>query len=334
MLTIARATTSGALILLSLSACGAEPQRMLTAPGATGDASKASAGFSDWSEPTTLPAPINSGFNDQQPSLSKDGLTLYFNSSRPEHPLDAQTDANIWVATRDCLDCSWNDPVVLRPPVNGPATDATPELTRDEHTLYFLSNRVAAQGNDIYVTRRTHVHGGEWAEPVPLGPAVNTPASEGSASLFVPDDGSRVQLYFHRQTGPAGLPSGDIYVSELQDDGTWGVATAVTELNDPAGGADQRPTLSRDGLEIYFWSGRDAGRGTLGAGYIWYSTRESIGDPWKTPLLALDPINIRSAIQPFLHARGHTESLYFVHNNGTTARLNLDIVMSTRTRGR
>ena len=333
MRTIARAPLYGALVALTFSGC-IDPQGGPTEPGAH-DAVVASAGFSDWSMPVTLPAPINTAFNDQQPSLSKDGLTLYFNSNRPEHAQDLVNDANIWVATRECTDCPWGAPVVLGPPVNGPATDATPEPTRDGHTLFFLSNRVAAQGNDIFVTRRVHVHGNEWSEPVRLGPGVNTPvANEGSPSLLVADDGAVTQLYFNRQAGPAGQPSGDIYVSALLDDGSWGVAVPVTELNDPAGGADQRPTLSRNGLEIYFWSGRDAGRGTVGAGYIWYSTRASIADPWETPVLAPDPINVRSAIQPFLFERGHTESLYFVHNNGGTARLDLDIVMSSRTRGR
>lgn len=324
----------GALMALSAAGCDAEPRRGVTEPVA-GGAFTASDGFSDWSMPATLPAPINTEFNDQQPSLSKDGLTLYFSSNRPEHELDLVNDLNIWVSQRACLDCPWEAPVVLGPPVNSAATDATPELTRDGHTLFFLSNRVAAQGNDIYFSRRVHVHGDEWSEPVPLGSGVNTPvANEGSPSLFVADDASLTQLYFHRQVGPAGQPSGDIYVSALLADGSWGVASPVTELNDPAGGADQRPTLSHNGLEVYYWSGRDAGRGTVGAGYIWYSKRESIADPWDPPTLAPDPINVRSAIQPFLHARGHTESLYFVHNNSTTARLNLDIVMSSRTRGR
>jgi hypothetical protein len=333
MRTIARAPMYGALIALTSTGCGVEPPRGPTEPDAR-NAAAASAGFSDWSMPVALPAPINLPlYNDQQPSLSKDGLALYFNSNRPEHEQDLVTDANIWVATRECVDCPWGDPIPLGPPVNGPATDATPELTRDGHVLFFLSNRIAAQGNDIYTSRRTHVHGGEWSMPVPLGPEVNTTgANEGSPTLLVTDDGSRTQLYFHRQVGPAGQPSGDIFLSELQDDDTWGVATVVAELNDPAGGADQRPTLSRNGLEIYFWSGRDAGRGTVGSGYIWHSARGSTSDPWETPTLAPDPVNIRSAIQPYLYARGHTESLYIVHNNGTPPRLDLDIVVTTRTR--
>src|SRR5256885_10672660 len=38
---------------------------------------------SEWSEPVNLGPTINTGFNEQGPNLSKDGLTLYFGSDRP-----------------------------------------------------------------------------------------------------------------------------------------------------------------------------------------------------------------------------------------------------------
>ena len=38
--------------------------------------------YSDWSAPTNLGTVINSSANDQQPAISKDGLSLYFASTR------------------------------------------------------------------------------------------------------------------------------------------------------------------------------------------------------------------------------------------------------------
>lgn len=39
--------------------------------------------FSDWAVPTNLGPTVNSPFNDFGAAISKDGLTLYFNSNRP-----------------------------------------------------------------------------------------------------------------------------------------------------------------------------------------------------------------------------------------------------------
>src|SRR5438128_12471110 len=39
--------------------------------------------YSDWSAPVNLGPVVNSSSNDQHPSISKDGLSLYFVSNRP-----------------------------------------------------------------------------------------------------------------------------------------------------------------------------------------------------------------------------------------------------------
>src|SRR5438034_6176124 len=54
---------------------------LLLALGASG--LLAAQGFSEWSPPVNLGPTVNSGFIDAGPALSKDGLSLYFNSNRP-----------------------------------------------------------------------------------------------------------------------------------------------------------------------------------------------------------------------------------------------------------
>lgn len=44
---------------------------------------RAQPNFSDWAVPANLGALVNSSFNDAGPAISKDGLSLYFNSNRP-----------------------------------------------------------------------------------------------------------------------------------------------------------------------------------------------------------------------------------------------------------
>ena len=43
----------------------------------------AAQGFSEWSPPVNLGPAVNTGFIDAGPALSKNGLSLYFNSDRP-----------------------------------------------------------------------------------------------------------------------------------------------------------------------------------------------------------------------------------------------------------
>ena len=43
----------------------------------------ASLAHDDWSEPVNVGPPISSTFVDQSPTLSADGLSLYFSSNRP-----------------------------------------------------------------------------------------------------------------------------------------------------------------------------------------------------------------------------------------------------------
>ena len=52
--------------------------------------------------PLPVGAPINSPFVDFQPALSRDALTLFFTSNRPEGNGDPINDQNIWVARRAC----------------------------------------------------------------------------------------------------------------------------------------------------------------------------------------------------------------------------------------
>src|SRR5213594_2790906 len=121
------------------------------------------ANFSAWSEPVSLGPTINtSPYNDQQAALSKDGVSLYFASNRPEGPGDANLDLNIWVSQRACADygCPWGTPVSLGSTVNSSVNDIAPVLSRDGHRLFFASNRsTGVPGeSDIWVSWRENVH--------------------------------------------------------------------------------------------------------------------------------------------------------------------------------
>src|SRR6266702_6447820 len=215
--------------------------------------------FSPWSEPVNLGPTINTTpCNDQQSALSKDGLSLYFASTRPEEPGDANLDLNIWVSQRACDDdsCPWGTPVSLGSTFNSSVNDFAPALSRDGHSLFFASNRsTGVPGeSDIWVSQRENVHDDlGWQTPQKLGPGVNTSGFEGGPAYFENDDVGVPQLYFNRNPLPSNA-GGDIYVSEQAPNGSWGTAVPVPQLNSDS--SDQRPSVAPSGLVIYFYSNR------------------------------------------------------------------------------
>src|SRR6266566_5161375 len=114
---------------------------------------------SEWSEPVNLGPVVNSSSNEQNATLARDGLSLYFSSNRPggSGPLD------IWVAQRACTDpddlaCAWQAPANLGSPINSAGADFAPNLSEDGHLLFFSSNGGVGANIDIYVSRRSDVN--------------------------------------------------------------------------------------------------------------------------------------------------------------------------------
>lgn len=324
----ARGLALGASVVLA--ACAPDSRQSPLAPAAKVETDAQS--FSAWSEPVSLGAPINlPGFNDQQPVLSKSGLRLYFASGRPEAPGDVTFDLNIWVSQRACDDdsCPWGTPVSLGSTVNSSVNDFAPALSRDEHWLFFASGRTqgAAGSGDIWASYRDDVHDDfAWQTAMNLGPGVNTTGFEGGASYFENEEGSGAQLYYNHNPAPLNT-GGDIYVSTQGADGSWGDGVEVTNLNSAA--SQQRPSIAHDGRTIYFLSDRPGST----SNDIWVATRESVFSPWTTPVNVGAPISTAADERhPFIYSRGTTELLFFARSVATPPAVDLDLLVSTRTR--
>ncbi|HEY3219085.1 MAG TPA: hypothetical protein VGJ80_00010 [Gemmatimonadales bacterium] len=306
-------------------ACGSESDRIVFEMQAQSFAN------SEWSEPVSLGPTINSSFNDQQATLSKDGLHLYFASARPEAPGDVNPDLNLWVAHRACADdsCPWESPVSLGSTVNASVNDFAPALSRDEHWLFFASPRQpdGFGSSDIWASYRDDVHDDlAWQEPINLGAGINTTGFEGGPSYFENDEGGGAQLYFNHNPAPVNS-GGDIYVSTQAADGSWGDAVPVTELNSAA--SEQRPSISHDGRTIYFFSNRPGSS----SDDIWVATRADVASPWTAPTNLDAPINTAADERhPFIYSQGKTEMLFFARNVATPPAVDLDLFVSTRTR--
>jgi hypothetical protein len=278
--------------------------------------------YSNWSPPVNLGPVINSSFFEGNPAISKDGLSLYFTSNRP-----GVGGNDIWVAHRESLDSPWLPPLNLGS-INTIFNEVGPALSRDEHYLFFVSNRPGgAGGADIWVSFRQHVHDdfGEfaWETPFNLGSPINTPFTDTTPSYFENEELGRPQLFFssNRTGGVGGL---DMYMSEFQADRTFGPATLLPELSGPQN--DAYPSVFRNGLEIFFASDRIG----VGGNDLWVSVRENVFDPWSAPVNLGPTVNSVSNDQaPAISSDG--ETLFFVSDRPGGYGGN-DIYMTTRTK--
>ncbi len=149
-----------------------------------------------WTKPENMGQPINTRGWESQPSLSADGNTLYYASSR-KGTLGGR---DIWRSQRN-ENGEWSNPVNLGSKINTTADDESPFFHPDGKTLYFMSSGHEGMGGyDLFVARRTIEEG--WSAPQNLGYPINTKGNEGA--LFITLDGTTA--YFTKDN----LPEDDI----------------------------------------------------------------------------------------------------------------------------
>jgi Tol biopolymer transport system component len=78
---------------------------------------------------------INTSFREASPSLSHDGLTLFFSSDR-----GGASGNDIWLAERSSRDEPFGSPVAMDV-VNAPSSELDPYLSIDGRELFFSSSR-------------------------------------------------------------------------------------------------------------------------------------------------------------------------------------------------
>ena len=156
-----------------------------------------------WGRPVNLGSVINSQANERSPSISADGLSLYFMSNRT----DGSGAFDLWVATRPTKTAPWQEPVNLGPAVNSESWELDPDIAADGLTLFFASGRPGGHGgnNDLWMTSRASL-ADPWAAPVNLGPAVNTTAGEDTPNLSA--DG---HILLFRSDRPGGFGRRDLW---------------------------------------------------------------------------------------------------------------------------
>ena len=275
--------------------------------------------FSHWSAPLNLSA-VNSPANDAGPAVSRKQTSLYFNSTRPG---GLRRERHRGVATGQCRRrVGAADQSLGREHV---WIDAIPALSRDEHWLFFHSNRGGGVGGlDVWASYRPHIHDGfGWGPPVNLGPGVNSAFEDTNGGYFENDDDGAPQLFF-ASNRPGGIGAFDIYVSELQPDGTFGPATLISGLNTTM--ADPGLMVRFDGLEAFFYSTRPG----FGLTDLWTATRETVLDAWSAPV-NMGPVLNGPGIDQRPYVASDRMTLYFAAERQGGAG-GLDLYVSTRER--
>ncbi|MFB0554251.1 MAG: DUF4440 domain-containing protein, partial [Phycisphaerae bacterium] len=236
------------------------------------------------------------------PSISADGLELYFTSDRP----GGQGGNDIWVSRRATTEDDWGQPVNLGPTVNSPYSDVSPSISADGLTLYFDdfggSRPGGTGGVDLWVMTRP-TKDDEWEEPVNLT-TVNSGARDGGPSISA--DGLELFLYSSRS---GGYGSNDIWVARRPTtNDPWGTPVKLGPTVNTSSG-DCCPSISPDGRTLFFGSTRS---GSISSD-LWVTTRASVSDPWGEPVNLGPTVNSSSLEDaPSISADGST--LYFFSN--------------------
>jgi Tol biopolymer transport system component len=215
---------------------------------------------------------INSPAEDAQPSISADGLSLFFHSERS----GGYGGRDIWVAKCATKNESWTTLENLGPPVNTSHRDSGPCISADGLTLYFDSDRPGGSGeSDIWVTTRT-TKSDPWGTPVNLGPTVN--ASSYDAYPSVSADGLMLFMQSYRPGGSGGY---DIWMTTRQSkDDPWSTpVNPGSTVNSSV--IDGDPCISPDGLILFFTSLRSGGYGIAD---LYLVRRATIHDSWGAPM--------------------------------------------------
>lgn len=161
-----------------------------------------------WTPPTPLGPPINTGDWESQPSFSADGRTLFFAAHRSK---EGSGGADLYVSQLQA-DGKWSMPENLGPVVNSMGDENSPFIHPDGKTLYFSSNGHPGMGRmDLFVTRKQA--DGTWSKPLNLGYPINTKDDE--TNLIVTADGKTAYYASSMVKGGNNL---DIYTFQLNAD--------------------------------------------------------------------------------------------------------------------
>ncbi len=214
----------------------------------------------EWSIPVNVGPPVNTSGPEWFPSISGDGLELYF--CRGDWG-----QGDLYVAIRREPRGPWETVTRLPDAINVSADDYSPLISFDGHELYFISKRAGGPGDiDIWLTKRS-AFDLEWGCPEPLPRPINSVHKEGHKCLS--SDG--LILFFQRIKGNEANKFLYATIRETKTD-AWSLPVNLGPMPVPDPSLPAISSLSHDGTKLYFFDHpfRDPQPGGFGQQDIWY----------------------------------------------------------------
>lgn len=240
-------------------------------------------------EPINIGPGINTEHPEYFPTVTVDGRTFLFTRELPvENRPRGQEDFFVSKLSEKNI---WQKAEPMPRNINTQRNEGAPTLSADGRTLIFVAcadasgdygpGREGRGSCDLFIT---HKVGNRWTDPKNLPGEVNTFNWETQPSLS--SDGKT--LYFIRRVKSRGTRRSDIYVSRLQDDGTWGKPNPLPpNINTPM--QETSVHIHPDGRTLYFSSNGHVGLG----GFDIYMTQRQPSGHWSDPINLGYPINTK-----------------------------------------
>jgi len=221
------------------------------------------AAWAGWSEPVAVDE-LNTQYNEGSSCLSSDGLTLYFGRGQT----DAFYYTRFYQATRSVAYGPFTSVEEISTLNYSGGHLISPWVSLDNLRLYYYRTEPGSR-NRIKVSERATV-----ADP--WMPGVNIEELNAMGDVSFPTlSGDELTIVFSGElTGGAG--EYDLWMATRMDRGSpFDNIRNLAEINSSA--RDDRPTISSDGLTLYFDSDRS------GTGQFWRATRHSVDSPFSDP---------------------------------------------------
>ncbi len=214
----------------------------------------------------TPTSPVNTDEEEENcPSISSDGLTLYF--SRTPDGSD-WNECNIYYATRTSVDDVFDNAQQLSE-VNSSRGDSMPCISEDGLKLYFASNRDNQYDIDIYVASRESTSD-PFSEPTAVDLLNST---DPDLTPYIARDG----YSFYLARIPTDVGNHEIYISTRMDlSSDWGTPEAVTQINSDL--RESGPCLLYTSQFLYFSVYEETTEG-YGGWDIWSAGRTVDAEP-------------------------------------------------------
>lgn len=193
-----------------------------------------------WSAPQK--AFFNSGYNEHGMSISPDGNSLYFSSTRPTGIASVPTTWHIWTSNRS--DKEWSTPTFVDIPNLRNKLVSHPTIA-SSGTIYFHSSNLDYSGMDLYRARQVD---GQIKEAERIQISAGT--QSGKCTPYIsPDEEYLIFASIGDQL--------DLMISHSEGNGKWGTARKLSAKINTSGQGN--PYVTPDNKFLFFTSGNDSG---------------------------------------------------------------------------